>query len=35
MDRSTQLLLLMACYAVPVIVALVYRIKNSFKKQKL
>jgi len=35
MERSTQVLLLMSFYAIPVIAAVVYRIKKRFKKQRI
>jgi hypothetical protein len=35
MERSTQILILMSVYAIPVIAALVYRIKKQLKKQKI
>lgn len=34
MERSTQVLLLMCGYAIPIVIAIIYRIKTTIKKQK-
>lgn len=33
MDRTVQVLLLMICYAIPIIGGIIYRIKKNLKKQ--